>query len=132
MAWSAFAGWTLVISYLSSLTSDDLQVMPSELLAQDKLVHALAFAVGGSLLGLALRHTTRLRGVRLFLGIVIAIGLFGAFDEIHQLFTPGRSGADFYDWIADMVGGSSAAFVYCWFYGKIDPARSPGPDSAAP
>ncbi|HEX8373301.1 MAG TPA: VanZ family protein [Chthoniobacterales bacterium] len=131
-AWVAFFAWASLIWYLSSMTPQDLQVMPSELLAFDKLVHATAFAAGGALLGLALRHTTRLRGGRLFAAIVVGIGLFGALDEIHQLYTPGRMGADLYDWLADMIGGSCAAFVYSYFYGKPDPARSPGPDTAAP
>ncbi|MEO7933492.1 MAG: VanZ family protein [Chthoniobacterales bacterium] len=129
-AWSAFVGWALVIFYLSSLTSTDLEVMPSELLAQDKLVHALAYSVGGIFLGIALRQTSRLRGIWLFAASAVGIGLFGASDELHQLFTPGRSGADFYDWIADMVGGSCAAFVYCWFHGNS--ARSSGPNPTTP
>lgn len=135
LAWSAFVGWALVICYLSSLTNDDLQVMPSPLLAFDKVVHAIAFAGGGMFLGVALRQTSRLRGGWLFVGIVLGIGLFGAFDEIHQLYTPGRSGADFYDWVADMIGGSLAAFVYSHFYGQArlpDSAGSPSPDTTTP
>lgn len=108
--------------------------MPSQLFAFDKLAHAVAFAVGGISLGLALRQTTRWRGAWLFAAIVAGIGLFGAFDELHQLYTPGRTGADIYDWVADMIGGSVAAFVYCWLHGRDLPPSpgSTGADRSAP
>ena len=105
--------------------------MPSPLMAFDKLVHAVAFAIGATLLGIALRQTSRLRGSWLFGAIVLGIGIFGATDEIHQLYTPGRTGADLNDWIADMIGGMLAAFVYCRFYGRVHPAGSHGADTPA-
>lgn len=108
--------------------------MPSNLLAFDKLVHAVAFAIGGLFLAIALKETTRLRGKWLFAAIVLGIGLFGAYDEIHQMFTPGRTGADFKDWLADMIGGSLAAFVYCFRYGRnrSDTAGSAGENPPTP
>lgn len=117
LAWSAFIAWAILICFLPSLTPDDLRIVPSRLLAMDKLVHAIAYSVGGTCLAFALGKTIRVRSLWLFLAIVVGIGLFGATDELHQPFTPGRSGADFYDWLADMVGGSVAAFVYCQFHG---------------
>ena len=132
LAWSAFVIWAAAICYLSSLTSEDLKVMPSQLMAFDKLVHAIAFAVGGLFLGVALKQTTRLRGKWLVVAVIVGIGLFGAFDEIHQLSTPGRSGADFFDWVADMIGGSLAAFVYCYSYGRLHSAGSSGTHPTTP
>lgn len=45
------------------------------------------------------------------LGIVVLIVmLYGATDEIHQSFVPGRF-ADFYDWLADAIGALLAAVV---------------------
>ncbi len=32
----------------------------------------------------------------------------GLFDEAHQLMTPGRSGMDAGDWLADVLGGTLA------------------------
>ncbi len=42
---------------------------------------------------------------------VLIVSLYGAADEYHQSFTPGRS-VDFYDWIAD----TSGAVVFCAVY----------------
>ena len=75
----------------------------------DKIEHAGFFFLGGLLLGgwlVAAGHWPR----RWWLLPLVA-ALVGAFDEIHQLFTPGRSGLDLGDWIADIVGGSLAAAV---------------------
>ena len=36
-------------------------------------------------------------------------GFFGALDELWQEFTPGRSGGDLYDWIADALGATVGA-----------------------
>jgi VanZ family protein len=35
----------------------------------------------------------------------------GGLDEWHQTFTPGRSGGDVWDWLADMTGGFIGAFI---------------------
>lgn len=43
---------------------------------------------------------------------VIVIGIVGILDEYHQSFTPGRSGNDPYDWLADVVGGMVGALVF--------------------
>jgi VanZ family protein len=54
---------------------------------------------------------------------VIAIALttaYGATDEIHQLFVPGRS-AEIYDLFADAIGGGIGAVV-CWLWGIISPS----------
>lgn len=44
---------------------------------------------------------------------VIATSSYGASDEWHQLFTPGRS-SDIHDWVADSIGGLMGAAVYLW------------------
>lgn len=135
IAWVLFCIWAATIFILSSLTGEELQVMPGPLLAFDKLVHALAFAAGAVLLALALKQTLGVHKGRLFWFTILGIALFGAFDEIHQLFTPGRTGADFLDWIADMIGGSIATTIFCFIVDRpngTDPTRSPGPNPDAP
>lgn len=80
----------------------------------DKVEHALYFCAGGVCLGMALalgwlkpkspQAATDFSLFRLGL-IVLPLGAaVGWLDEWHQSFTPGRSGLDFYDWIADMCG----------------------------
>ena len=47
---------------------------------------------------------------RVFLTIAAA-SLFGASDECHQSFTPGRQ-ADVFDWLADTLGACLAVALY--------------------
>jgi VanZ family protein len=43
--------------------------------------------------------------------ITMMVALYGAFDEIHQLFVPGRE-ASMGDLVADVVGGLVAAVLF--------------------
>ena len=47
---------------------------------------------------------------------VVVIGLVGWLDEYHQTFTPGRSGNDPHDWIADFSGAVAGALVFRRFH----------------
>jgi VanZ family protein len=75
----------------------------------DKVVHFCVFGLIGTLLA-------RLRWVqhRAPLGAyaaVLLVALFGATDEIHQSFTPGRC-CDFSDWLADTLGAATFVVLY--------------------
>jgi VanZ family protein len=81
-----------------------MQVAPLPEEVSDKTAHLWAYAglavlavraVGG---GLPCRVTRRVA----VLALAIAGG-YGIFDEVHQLFVPGRSG-DLLDWFADVTG----------------------------
>ena len=50
---------------------------------------------------------------------VIVIGLVGWLDEYHQTFTPGRSGNDPYDWMADISGAIVGALVFKKFHHRL-------------
>ncbi len=50
---------------------------------------------------------------------VIVIGLVGWLDEYHQTFTPGRSGNDPDDWIADFSGAIAGALVFKKFHHRL-------------
>ena len=53
------------------------------------------------------------------------MAVIGALDELHQLHTVNRSGADPFDWLADCAGGFLGAVVIGWFYGRAtDRSRS--------
>lgn len=76
----------------------------------DKINHALAYAM----MCLLATRAGRAFGDRpLRARIVPAIvfcALYGATDELHQYFVPGRS-CDALDWIADVVGASVSASI---------------------
>ncbi len=84
----------------------------------DKIVHFGYFMVGAALLANAFHQSTKLSGRKLFFVVVAIVMLVGATDEIHQLFTPHRSGCDFGDWLADTTGGITGALIVGWFYGR--------------
>lgn len=73
----------------------------------DKIAHFGYFFGGGGLLTgyLALRRpwTSRFPW-RVFLCVVLVGTVVGRLDEYHQTFTPGRTGNDNYDWLADILG----------------------------
>jgi VanZ family protein len=50
---------------------------------------------------------------------VVVIGLVGWLDEYHQTFTPGRSGNDPHDWMADVCGAIAGALVFKKFHRRL-------------
>jgi VanZ family protein/UDP-2,3-diacylglucosamine pyrophosphatase LpxH len=71
----------------------------------DKFAHASVFGLLALALDLALRlNQPGLPMYRRHLLVFVAVSCFGATDEWHQLFVPGRS-CEFGDWVADTVGG---------------------------
>jgi VanZ family protein len=87
----------------------------------DKHVHVLEYALLGLLIvralagGLGARVTARTA----ILGVILTT-LYGASDEVHQMFVAGRS-AEVYDLYADVAGGAIGAVV-CWLWGIILPS----------
>jgi VanZ family protein len=109
-AW-AFAptvAYAAVIFALSA-QSDPLPFLPPEIFLQDKLLHAAEYAVLGGLLVPALRVAGLRPRVAVLAAAVIA-SAFGATDEVHQAFVPGRN-ADVADWVADTLGAAVGALV---------------------
>jgi VanZ family protein len=98
------------VIFAISAQANPLSFLPPEILVQDKLLHLLEYAALGALLvpGLRLAGCTP-RGA-LLLAVALA-SFYGATDEFHQSFVPGRT-ADPLDWVADTLGaliGASAA-----------------------
>ena len=50
---------------------------------------------------------------------VLVIGLIGGLDEWHQSFTPGRSGNDLSDLLADVLGAAAGAFTFKRFHHRL-------------
>lgn len=112
--WSGVIVWAAVLWVLSANAS--LPSGPSFPL-KDKLLHCMYFCGGACCLLLALYGRASLlpSGRTLLLCSFIFTATMGALDEYHQTFTPGRSGNDPWDWMADVSGGVLAA----WIVGRL-------------
>lgn len=103
--------WAAILYLLSSRST-----LPSgpEIPYKDKVLHFLYFSGGGFLIALILRQgrsTLPGAGWRWWLAGTFFGMLAGALDEYHQTFTPGRSGNDLGDWIADVTGAGTGALL---------------------
>ena len=102
--------WAAAIFIQSSMSYIDTPDLGFD--AQDKLFHAIEYAILGFLLRRALvfQSTQFIKKRTGWLTILIG-GTYAISDEIHQLFVPGRSG-EIADAIADIVGIILVVFVY--------------------
>jgi VanZ family protein len=98
--------WCAAIFFLSN--QPDLPSTPGG----DKTAHVVAYAIMGLLFSRAFWFGTRWMEHRPFLAAAVVSAVYGATDELHQWFVPGRS-ASFADLIADAIGaGLGAAAFY--------------------
>lgn len=112
-------GWLIQLSYYTGLLqhSDYLFLLSPFyplLKQQDKVLHILLYFGFGILLFLTLRSTGRPVIKALALALLIGI-LYGATDEFHQSFVPGRS-ANIMDMVADVTGLLFAMSIFIIFY----------------
>ncbi len=101
--------WAAAIFWASSQPQP--RFVPEGLLVHDKLLHAGAYALLAGLVGGAL--ATRAPALRAIALAVLVAAAYGATDEWHQSFVPGRD-ADPLDWAADASGailGAAAAVL---------------------
>jgi VanZ family protein len=98
----------------------------------DKVEHFIAFG----LLATALVRTALIRRLGRWQApaAIALVSLYGASDEIHQLFTSGRT-CDVFDWIADTTGAAVAVSVYGSWKGyrnflEWSPRRKPAATAA--
>lgn len=109
---AALVIWFAVLWILSSTQPSVPQAPPIPHL--DKVAHFGYFFGGGGLLAALFYrlNPTSPRWGRIILGTVVLLALVGALDEYHQTFTPGRSGNDPWDWLADVLGALAGALVF--------------------
>lgn len=122
LLWIAVACWAAGILLLSSLTPKELPSVA--FVFSDKINHFLAFVVGGWLTASAMQATrpSTVFSTRLLWAIaaLFMVAAFGAFDELFQLLTPGRSGADAYDWVADLIGAAAGSSLSLLTYARLE------------
>jgi VanZ family protein len=110
LRWLPALAWMAVIFWLSSgeLPPTGGFEIP------DKVAHFGAWFILG---GLAWWGAARLGLGRATVVAIIVPALYGAVDEIHQRFVPGRS-ADVRDWLADAAGAVCAAVALALIAGR--------------
>lgn len=110
--------WLATLWQLSS-QSGSSAALPIEHL--DKLAHFTYFFAGGVLLA-SWRITLQPDSPRwnhILPATVAVMAVIGCLDEWHQCFTPGRSGADPWDWFADALGASAGAIATKFTYHRL-------------
>jgi VanZ family protein len=104
-------GWAWPLGFAATIVVESSQsrvVVPAGIWQGDKVVHFLAFGLLATVTLRALRlESARWRAVV----AVVVVSLFGASDELHQHFTPGRS-CEVFDWLADTLGAGVAVALY--------------------
>jgi VanZ family protein len=104
----------LLVALIWILSSQSALPVPKGILGFDKLQHLLAYlALAVSIALWFSFEQRRYRPLRFFLLTVFVSSLYGAIDELHQFYVPGRD-CNVWDWIADTLGaflGSAAALL---------------------
>lgn len=87
-----------------------------------RAAHLIEFAVLGALILRAVSNGTRAIARREMIITLIIVALYGASDEFHQRFTPGRS-SEFVAVLFDALGGLIGMLVWRWFRRISRPVR---------
>ena len=107
----------LIIIAITILSSQSTLPQMPGVFGFDKFLHFVAYAALAVAVGLWFtreswqKQPNSYYPVRNFFICVAIASIYGAIDEFHQYFVPGRS-CDIWDWVADTLGGvAGAAFV---------------------
>jgi VanZ family protein len=93
------------------LSSQSTLPQIKNILGIDKIQHLLAYTVLAVAAGFWIPpETWGRRKLHSFLLAAVVASVYGAADEIHQSFVPGRN-ADVWDWAADTLGGLLGALA---------------------
>jgi VanZ family protein len=89
ICWAGVVIWVSTVFYLSSRSSAELiEDLPFFMQAWDKVLHFVAFFCGVLPLVPALRLTYGWPWKKVCLIAIGIVSLYGALDEVHQLWTP--------------------------------------------
>lgn len=108
---AVFAGLALAwagIIFLASSSPSPFPFVPRAFLSHDKLIHLAVYALLGGLVRPALEGTRLRPGPALLLAGLLAAA-YGATDELHQSFVPGRDGS-----LADLLADAAGSFLGAW------------------
>ena len=118
-----------LIFVVSSLEQPPLPMPEFEWLTIDKLYHFVEYAILGGLLAIAFvkAKPAVMPSKLIWLAATVLSILYGASDEWHQTFVPGRF-ATLADWVADVLGSIAGVLaVYLYYRRKQSSAVSGQP-----
>ncbi len=109
--------WALALFLQSSIPGDDIPELG--LLKHDKIIHFLIYVIFAFVVHRAVRNQSLFPFLARhhYVATLLIVSLYGAGDEWHQAFVPGRD-ASVFDWLADTGGGMVYLAGY-WLRGKI-------------
>ncbi len=109
--WLPLAFWAILIFVGSSLPGEKFSGW-QKIAFQDKIAHLIEYAIFGYLLARAFAPEGETRFRFRFFFLLVGISLFyGALDELHQYFVPGRTVSGM-DLAFDGLGGALGLFLY--------------------
>ena len=101
----------LIAGAIWFLSSQSTLPQPKGILGWDKLQHLLAYGALGVAVGFwAFPVFWKRRPVLALLLTILVSSAYGAIDEFHQYFVPGRD-CNVWDWIADTLGAFLGALA---------------------
>ena len=108
-----------LIFAISSMEQPPLPMPEFEWLTIDKLYHFIEYAILGGLLARAFVNVPPkwLPPQRVWITAALLSILYGASDEWHQTFVPGRF-ATLADWVADVLGSIAGVLGFYFYYKK--------------
>lgn len=111
--------WAGVILFGTSLPSEAVPVQTSNV---DKILHFTIYAVFAYLLTRQISEAAS--PWRAVLPAIVLAAAFGAADEWHQRFIPGRS-TELADWYADVLGATLGALTFAFWRTRLRSAATP-------
>ncbi len=117
--------WLLPLLYMrlifivSSLEQPPIPPPKFEWIGIDKLLHFIEYGVLSVLLTIAFVNASppRFPARRIWVTAALISILYGASDEIHQMYVPGRF-ATISDWVSDVIGSIVGVLGVYFYYSK--------------
>ena len=104
-----------LIFLVSSFPGRSLTSLPAFPMA-DKLAHVVVYCVFGMLVARSVtRQWPDIPGLKLAIWIIAGTAFYGATDEFHQYFVPGRS-CELTDGLSNVLGGIAAYGLWCLYF----------------
>jgi len=114
----------LIAAVIWFLSSQQTLPQPKGIFGWDKLQHFAVFALLAAAIGFWVSPAFGKRRPALSLFLVALVGsAYGAIDELHQYFVPGRYSSS-WDWLADTLGAFFGAVAVVLFMRRIKSSKA--------